>query len=250
MWIICQANNSYGIQGLMTLCMASYKILLSAAVKLVLKLFACKCNLLINLQKVWNQTRPDVLSGLVWIQTFCHIDNLIWIKTFCHIDGTCVPVRIFWKILIFKKSADDKKVCKITKHAKSEGLKNEIVWDIFFLLIFPHHIQEKNHLSDTLSFTWTKLYIIIRGPFSCSTQGWGLIFFHERTLGRSVRVCTSVRTHCYTREKDRDKYGSLHVIKLGCSQMPLISTFSNKLLSSLLNELCLFNPIPLRVVKN
>ena len=58
-------------------------------------------------QTVWTQIRPDILSGLIWIQT-------VW-----HSDG--VPERIFRRSWFWKKSSDDKKknTCKITQYAKN-----------------------------------------------------------------------------------------------------------------------------------
>ena len=60
------------------------------------------------LQTVWNQIRPDKMSGLIWIQT-------VW-----HFDG--IPERFFLKKLIVKKKKKNpqtikKKTCKITQHA-------------------------------------------------------------------------------------------------------------------------------------
>ena len=51
------------------------------------------------LQTVWKQIEPDKMSGLILIQTVLH-------------SG------VFWKNSE-KKSADNKKACKISQHAKS-----------------------------------------------------------------------------------------------------------------------------------
>ena len=53
------------------------------------------------LQTIWTQIRPDIMSGLTWIQLF---DTLkVFLKEF------------FEKVYFEKKSADIKKACKITQ---------------------------------------------------------------------------------------------------------------------------------------
>ena len=63
------------------------------------------------LQTVWIQIRPDIWSGLIWIQTGWRSDNVL--------------ERIFLKKLILKKITDDKKIMKIFPACKK--------WSCFFL---------------------------------------------------------------------------------------------------------------------
>ena len=53
-----------------------------------------------HFQTTWTQIRPGITSGLIWIQPVWHSDGIL--------------EKNFLKKFISKKSADDKKACKIT----------------------------------------------------------------------------------------------------------------------------------------
>ena len=89
--------------------------------------------LLLAMQTVWTQIRPERMSVLIWIQTIWHSDSVseriflknvyfeksaddnkawIWIQTIWHSDS--VSERFFWKCLFWKSQQRITKSWKIT----------------------------------------------------------------------------------------------------------------------------------------